>query len=103
MMTPPRLLQIASSSLFVTLWFACAVVGQTESATVSGLVTDRTAATVSGAEVRLQSMERGTVTATTTNDAGLYVFPSVHPGQYQISIQKQGLKQVELLGLIINV
>jgi len=103
MMTLPRFLRIVSSSLFILLLFACAVAGQTETATISGLVTDRTAAAVSGAEVRLQSVERGTVTMTTTNDAGIYVFPSVQPGQYQISIQKQGFKQVDLLGLIVNV
>src|SRR5260370_3093477 len=103
MMTLPRFLRIVSSSLFIVLWFACAVVGQTETATVSGLVTDRTAAAVSGAEVRLQSVERGTVTTTTTNNAGIYIFPSVHPGQYQISVQKQGFKQIDLLGLIVNV
>src|SRR6266436_1714581 len=103
MMTLSRFLRVVSPSLFIVLGFACAVVGQTETATVSGLVTDRTGAAVSGAEVRLQSVERGTVTTTTTNDPGIYVFPSVHPGQYQISIQKQGFKQVDLLGLIVNV
>jgi hypothetical protein len=103
MMTLSRFLRVVGSSLFMILWFACGVVGQTETATVSGLVTDRTAAAVSGAEVRLQSVERGTVTTTTTNNAGIYVFPSVQPGQYQISIQKQGFKQVDLLGLIVNV
>jgi len=103
MMTLPRLLRIASPSLFVVIWFASAVMGQTETATVSGLVTDRTAAAVSGAEVRLQSAERGTVTTTTTNNSGIYVFPNVQPGQYQISIQKQGFKQVDLLGLIVNI
>src|SRR6267378_8414727 len=103
MMTLPRLLRIASPSLFVAIWLASAVMGQTETATVSGLVTDRTGAAVSGAEVRLQSVERGTVTTTTTNDVGIYVFPSVHPGQFQISVHKQGFKQVDLLGLIVNV
>src|SRR5712692_3566887 len=103
MITVPRFLRVVGPPLFVVLCFACAVVGQTETATVSGLVTDRTAAAVSGAEVRLQSVERGTVTTTTTNDAGIYVFQSVSPGQYQISIQKQGFKQVDLLGLIVNV
>src|SRR6267378_1244470 len=103
MMTLPRLLRIASPSLFVAIWLASAVMGQTETATVSGLVTDRTAAAVSGAEVRLQSVERGTVTTTTTNNAGIYVFPSVQPEQYQISIQTQGFKQVDLLGLVVNV
>src|SRR6267143_1933265 len=103
MMTLPRFLRVVCPSLFIVLWFACAVVGQTETATVSGLVTDRTAAAVSGSEVRLQSVERGAVTTTTTNNAGIYVFPSVQPGQYQITIQKQGFKQVDLLGLIVNV
>src|SRR5258705_3383061 len=89
--------------LLMFLCFASGADGKTETATVSGLVTDRTAAAVSGAEVRLQSVERGTVTTTSTNNAGIYVFPSVQPGQYQISIQKQGFKQVDLLGLIVNV
>src|SRR6266404_296314 len=103
MMTLPRFLRVFSPSLIIVLGFACAVVGQTETATVSGLVTDRTGAAVAGAEVRLQMVDRGTVTTTTTNNAGIYVFPSVQPGQYQISVQKQGFKQVDLLGLIVNV
>src|SRR6266851_6347422 len=103
MITLPRFLRVVGPSLFMILWFACGVVGQTETATVSGLVTDGTGAAVAGAEARLQSVERGTVTTTTSNDAGIYVFPSVHPGQYQISIHKQGFKQVDLLGLIVNV
>src|SRR5260370_23118690 len=103
MMTLQRFLRILGPSLFIFLGSACAVVGQTETATVSGLVTDRTDAAVSGAKVRLQSVERGTVTTTTTNNAGIYVVPSVQPGQYQISMQKQGFKQVDLLGLIVNV
>src|SRR6266704_292587 len=103
MMTLPRFLWVVGPSLFMILWFACGVVGQTETATVSGLVTERTGAAVPGAEMRLLSVERGTDTTTTTNDAGIYVFPTVHPGQYQISVQKQGFKQVDLLGLIVNV
>src|SRR6266481_1873214 len=102
MMTLSRFLRVVSPSVFIALSFACTVTGQTETATVSGLVTDRTAAAVSGAEVRLQSVERGTVTTTSTNDAGIYIFPSVQPGQYQISVQKQGFKQIDLLGLIVN-
>src|SRR5712664_4598899 len=103
MMTLSRFLRVVGPSLFIVLGCACAVEGQTETATVSGLVTDRTAAAVSGAEVRLQSVERGTITTTTTNNAGIYVFPSVHPGQYQISVHRQGFKEVDLLGLIVNV
>src|SRR5260370_19641515 len=38
-----------------------------------------------------------------TNDAGIYVFASVHPGQYQVTVHKPGFKQVDLLGMIVNV
>ena len=53
MMTLSRFLRIAGPSLFVAIWFASAAMGQTETATVSGLVTDRTTAAVLGAEVEL--------------------------------------------------
>src|SRR6266702_5892124 len=76
---------------------------QTETATVSGLITDETGAVVPGTEVKLQSVDRGTVTTATTNDAGIYVFASVHPGQYQVTVHKPGFKQVDLLGMIVNV
>jgi hypothetical protein len=83
--------------------FVSAAMGQTETATVSGLITDETGAAVPGAEVKLQSVDRGTVATTTTNDAGIYVFASVHPGQYQATVDKPGFKQVDLLGMIVNV
>ncbi len=77
--------------------------GQGETATVSGLITDPNGGAVVKAEVSLQSVDRGTVTTATSNDAGIYLFPSVHPGQYQITVRKTGFKQVDLLGLIVNV
>jgi hypothetical protein len=77
--------------------------GQTETGTISGLVTDPAGALVAGAEVQLQSVEQGTVTNVTTNNAGIYLFAGVHPGQYQIEVQKQGFKEVNMLGLIVNV
>jgi hypothetical protein len=77
--------------------------GQTETAAVSGLITDETGAVVPGAEVKLQSVDRGTVTTATTNDSGIYVFATVHPGQYQVTVHKPGFKQVDLLGMIVNV
>src|SRR5260370_30897589 len=98
-----HLLRVACVFLFGALWFACVVMGQTETAAVSGLITDETGAVVPGAEVKLQSVDRGTVATATTNDAGIYVFASVHPGQYQATVHKPGFKQVDLLGMIVNV
>src|ERR1700722_11434136 len=98
-----HLLRAACTLLFTVVCFLSVATGQTETATVSGLITDDTGAMVPGAEVKLQSVERGTVWISTTNNAGIYVFASVHPGQYQLTVQKSGFKQVDFLGLIVNV
>lgn len=102
-MTITRLLRFACGFVLAVLCFTCAAMGQTETATVSGLITDSTGAVVTGAEVKLQSVDRGTTASGTTNNAGIYVFASVHPGPYQITVQKPGFKQVDFLGLIVNV
>src|SRR5258708_9328121 len=98
-----HLFRFACAFLFSALCFAWVAMGQTETATVSGLITDETGAVVPGAEVKLQSVDRGTVATATTNDAGIYVFASIHPGQYQVTLHKPGFKQVDLLGMIVNV
>ena len=102
-MTITRLMMVACAVLFLGFGFAYSTMGQTETATVSGLITDDTGAVVPGAEVKLQSVDRGIIAAATTNNAGIYVFASVHPGQYQLAVHKAGFKQVDLLGLIVNV
>src|SRR6266566_2877258 len=98
-----HLLRVACPFLVTAVWFVGVAIAQTETATVSGLITDETGAVVAGAEVKLQSVDRGTTTTATTNDAGIYVFASVHPGQYQVTVHRPGFKQVDLLGMIVNV
>jgi len=102
-MTIQPVVRFACGLVLGLLLFACAGMGQTETATVSGLITDNTGAVVPGAEVKLQSVDRGTTASGTTNNAGIYVFATVHPGPYQITVQKPGFKQIDFLGLIVNV
>src|SRR5690348_11602740 len=102
-MTFSRLIRFAYVLAFSIWFFALQSLSQTETATISGLVTDNTGAMVTGAEVKLHSMERGTTTTAPTNSAGIYIFASVHPGQYQVTVNKPGFKQVDLLGMIVNV
>jgi protocatechuate 3,4-dioxygenase beta subunit len=65
---------------------------QTEDAAISGRVIDQTGAVVAGATVQLRSAERGTLQETTTNASGVYVFPSVQPGVYHITVRKEGFQ-----------
>jgi hypothetical protein len=76
---------------------------QTESATVSGRVTDTTGAIVPGTTVQLQSIERATVHTATTNTAGIYAFSGIQPGQYHMTIRREGFRQIDLVGLVVNV
>jgi len=89
--------------LLILTCFVSVALGQAETGTISGLVTDESGALVPGVEVRLQSVERGAVQDVTTNNAGIYVFVGLKPGQYQIRVHKPGFKQVDFLGLIVNV
>lgn len=104
MTTLARLLRISLLVVLVTFLFAAyATMGQTETGTVSGLISDETGGAVPGAEVQLLNVQRGTTTDAKTNGAGIYVFAGVEAGMYQIKVQKAGFKQVDLLSLIVNV
>ena len=100
---PRALAHLAFSAIVVfgLLSFPC--LAQTEDATISGRVTDQTGAVVAGASVQLQSAERGTTEETITNGGGIYLFPSVRPGVYHITVRKEGFHQVDYVGLTANV
>jgi hypothetical protein len=91
-------------TLSAVLCVPCAIViAQTESARISGLVTDSSGAVVDSAVILLQNTEQGTSSTVTTNHAGFYVLPGVRPGQYRISVRKNGFRSVDVLGIVVNV
>src|SRR5712692_8196960 len=57
-MTISRLLRVACGFVLGMLCLTYAAMGQTETATISGLITDDTGAVMPGAEVKLQNIER---------------------------------------------
>lgn len=91
-------------AIFLTvICFSSISLAQTESATISGKVTDVSGAVIVGAEIQLQSFEHGTTTRTITNNSGIYVLSGVQAGHYNIEIQHPGFRQVNALGLTVNV
>jgi hypothetical protein len=89
--------------IFLSLCITHPSIAQTETATISGHVTDSTGAVVRDASVELQNVQQGTTLTTTTNAAGIYVFATVPPGQYSVTVRKRGFKQVDLVDLVANV
>ena len=77
--------------------------GQTETGSIYGSVIDPTGAVVSDATVRLIDIDRNIHRETGTDSSGFYTFASVHPGHYQMEVEKNGFKAVRLTGVTLNV
>ena len=72
---------------------ACAVASLAQtSAEIAGLVTDPTGAAVSGASVTVTNKATGATRRVTTNSEGLYSFPSLPPGTYELKVEQTGFK-----------
>src|SRR5258707_3991418 len=76
---------------------------QTESATVTGRVTDQTGAVVPDAEIELKNADTNISQNTKTNGDGVYAFASVKPGNYIMSVHKAQFRTVSVTGMTLNV
>ncbi len=59
-------------------------------ATIAGIVTDKSGAVIPGATVTIKSVDTGVTTTTTSNGSGSYVVPGLNVGTYSVSIEKEG-------------
>src|SRR5258707_9395144 len=59
---------------------------QTESATMSGTVMDRSGAVVGDAKIEVTNSDTNVRTATTTNKSGTYVVTGLRPGRYRMAV-----------------
>jgi outer membrane receptor protein involved in Fe transport len=71
---------------------------------LSGTVHDATGAVVAGADVTLRDTQKGFERHTLTNDSGIYVFVSVPPDEYRLTVTKAGFRVAtqEQLTLLVN-
>jgi hypothetical protein len=84
-----------SLALAVTLLLsAVPAFAQTESARISGRVTDPTDAVVAGAFCTITNVETNVSITTTTNGDGIYVIPDLRPATYRLTVQKDGFRTV---------
>jgi Carboxypeptidase regulatory-like domain/TonB dependent receptor len=98
-----RLARTCSLSLLIFSLVANFTWAQSETATVSGQVVDPSGLSLTGAQVKLVDIDRDTITLVTTNNNGLYTFPSVRPGRYRMAVTAAGFKVVNVTGVTVNV
>src|SRR5262245_51737282 len=87
---PSFTLICTSTLLLLSFSFAAALAQNAASGVISGQVTDQTAGAIPGATVTLVEISTSSTTTTTTNEVGRYVFPTVPPGTYDISVTREG-------------
>jgi hypothetical protein len=76
---------------------------QSDTATISGRVTDQTGDVLVGAHVNATNVETGVGVSTLTNIEGVYVLPDLRPGAYRLVVEKEGFRKIILSDLTLNV
>jgi hypothetical protein len=75
---------------------------QFDSAQISGVVQDTTGAVLPGVDVTLVNVGTRIERQTVTNEAGLYTFPNVPVGAYQITAMLSGFKPITKSNVQVN-
>ena len=73
---------------------------QTTTAQVSGQVTDSTGAAVPQASVTITNVNTGVSQKVETSGTGYYVIPLLPPGNYKLTVEKQGFETAEFPGIL---
>ena len=82
------------SLLFAFMTIASAWAQTATTGSISGVVTDPSAAVVSGAPIALKNVDTGSSTFTTSNAQGSYDFSLLQPGNYSVSANVAGFQKV---------
>src|SRR5258708_34354138 len=76
---------------------------QTDTARLSGVLSDPAGKSIPGATVTISNLATGVQRITMSNGDGIYTLPSVTPGRYRVIVQKQGFREVRLGNLTLNI
>src|SRR4051794_20063190 len=79
-------------SVSLLLYSPVQALAQEASAGITGRVTDPTGAGVVGAAVVARDEQRGTEWPTKTNEEGIFAFPRIPVGTYEVRVEAPGFK-----------
>jgi hypothetical protein len=107
---------VSSRSAAVTRWLmfmtcltvlvcgsATTLVAQGPNAAINGQITDPQGKVVPGVGVQAINVDTNAVSASQTNDSGIYSLPSLLPGAYRMVVRKAGFKGIDKVGLVLHV
>ncbi|MBM3729142.1 MAG: hypothetical protein FJW40_27425, partial [Acidobacteria bacterium] len=98
---PVKMSIMRFAMLAVALVFAATA--QTPTAQISGRITDSTQAVIPGAELSVTGVDNGLQRRTVSNEAGYFTITLLPPGNYRVSVRKDGFRAVTQSGLTLVV
>jgi len=84
-------------------WLAPVGTSQTNTSVVEGRIADPSGGVVRDCRVVLTSLKTGGSLGTQSNEAGIFIFPSVPVGSYDLKIAKEGFRVYELSDFRVTV
>ena len=87
--------------LLLTLLMPVLGWAQNFNGSISGMVTDPSAAVIPGAQLTLIALGTKAVAKTTTNEAGLYAFPNLVAGAYELTISASSFRDYVQTGIVV--
>ncbi|HEX8293193.1 MAG TPA: carboxypeptidase-like regulatory domain-containing protein, partial [Pyrinomonadaceae bacterium] len=96
-----RFTSMAFASLLVVA--LCATAFAQGSSSLTGTVTDPNGAVVGGATVTATNVATNVATTTQTTDAGLYRFPTLPVGTYNVKVEASGFSTAQLEQVVLTV
>src|SRR5450432_1095044 len=79
------------------------LLGQEVTASITGRITDPQGGAMVGASVSMKDIDRGTDWPTKTNGEGIYAFPRLPVGNYQLKVEAPGFKTSVKNGIRLEV
>jgi len=73
------------------------------SGSISGTLVDPSGAVVPGASITVRHVDTGSNQVVVSNGAGAYLAPFLQPGNYEITVEKQGFAKTARKGIVVEV
>ena len=93
---------IISLTAFVALFLLVSPTYAQTTAQLTGTVADASGAVIPGANVSLTDQATGTTRNVQTNRAGLFAFPALTPGVYQVKATAKGFQSRVVTGIVLH-
>lgn len=91
------------AAFLIALMAPATALGQTQTGTITGVISDEQNAILPGVTVTLESAVLLRAQSTVSNERGVYSFIALPPGGYTLRFELQGFAPVERTGIRVNV